>query len=221
MSLRTMFLSVRSDHPVIGPLESTGGRVSTPRIYKSRELAGLLLVGLLSLVGVAVTVGLAPAKLSDSATDDHDPRNSISLDQQATYTPLRASESAVEGAETTLGGRSSISEVHIVGQDAPTSKKKYEEPLAHPPAPDGNATFSPELSSELSPVLSQPVSPVLLRPVDRTALQNLTVSLLVADHSRPEQAGPPATSATLAQGPRHRQRRRTTPAKKRGMSGRK
>ncbi len=118
-----MFLSVRSDDPVIGPLESTGGRVSTPRIYKIRELAGLLLVGLLSLVGVGVTVGLTPAKLSDSATDDHDPRNSISLDQQATYTPLRASESAVEGAETTLGGRSSISEVHIVGQDAPTSKK--------------------------------------------------------------------------------------------------
>jgi hypothetical protein len=221
MSLRTMFLSVRSDDPVIGPLENTGGRVSTPRIYKSRELAGLLLVGLLSLVGVAVTVGLTPAKLSDSATDDHDPRNSISLDQQATYTPMRASAPAVEGAETTLGGRSSISEVHIVGQDAPTSKKKYGEPLAHPPAPDGNATFSPELSSELSPVLSQPVSPVLLRPVDRTALQNLTASLLVADHSRPEQAEPLSTSATLAQGPRHRQRRRTTPAKKRGMSGRK
>ena len=219
MSLRTMFLSVRSDDAVIGPLESTGGRVRASRIYKSRKLAGLLLVGLLSIVGAAVTVGLAPAKLSDSATDDHDPRNSISLDQQATYTPLRASESAVEGAETTLGGRSSISEVHIVGQDAPTSKKSYEEPLAHPPAPDGNATFSPELSSELSPVLSQPVSPVLLRPVDRTALQNLTVSLLVADHSRPEQAGPSATSAFLAQGPRHRQRRRTTLAQKRGMSG--
>ena len=219
MSLRSMFLSVRGDDPVIGPLESTGGWVRASRIYKGRKLAGLLLVGWLSIVGAAVTVGLAPPKPSDSATDSDDPRNSISLDQQAAYAPSRASEPAVEGAETTLGGHSSISEVHIVGQDAPTSEKPYEEPLAHPPAPDGNATFSPELSSELSPVLSQPVSPVLLRPVDRTALQNLTVSLLVADHSRPEQARPSATSAFLAQGAHHRQRRRTTLAQKRGMSG--
>src|SRR5215211_6732276 len=189
MSLRTMFLSVRSDDPVIGPLESTGGRVRASRIYKSRKLAGLLLVGLLSIVGAAVTVGLTPAKLSDSVTDGNGPRNSISLDQQAAYTPLQASEPAMEGAETTLGGPSSISEVHFVGQDAPTSEKSYEEPLAHPPAPDGNATFLPEPSSELSPVPSQPVSPVLLRPVDRTALQNLTVSLVAPDHSRPEQAG--------------------------------
>jgi hypothetical protein len=222
MSLRTMFLSLRSADPVIGPLESTGGRVSAPRIYKGRKLAGLLLVGLLSIVGAAVTVGLTPAKLSDSATDENDPRNSISLDQQAAYTPLPASEPAMEGAETALGGHSSISEVHIVGQDAPTSGKPYEEPLAHPPAPGSNATSPPDLSSEPSPVPSQPlVSSERLRPVDRTALQNLTVSLLAADHSRPEQRGPSTTSATLAQGPRHHQRGRTASAQKRGVSGHK
>ena len=216
-SLRTMFLSVRSDDPVVGPLESTGGRVRASRIYKGRKLAGLLLVGLLSIVGAAVTVGLAPPKPSDSATDGDDPRKLISHDQQTAYAPLRTSDPAVEGAENTLSGRSSISEVHIVGQDAPTSEKSIEEPLAQPPAPDGNATFSPELSSELSPVLSQPVSPVLIRAIDRTALQNLTVSLLAADHSRPKQAGTPATSAFLSQGPRHRQRRRTTPGQKKSV----
>jgi hypothetical protein len=217
-----MFLSVRSADPVIGPLERSGGRVSAPRIYKGRKLAGLLLVGLLSIVGAAVTVGLAPAKLSDSVTDGNGPRNSISLDQQAAYTPLRASEPAMEGAETTLDGHSSISEVHIVGQDAPTGSESNKEPLAHPPAPGSNATSPPDLSSEPSPVPSQSlVSSEPLRPVDRTALQNLTVSLLAADHSRPEQRGPSTTSATLAQGPRHHQRGRTASVQKRGMSGHK
>jgi hypothetical protein len=217
-----MFLSVRSADPVIGPLESTGRRVSAPRIYKGRKLAGLLLVGLLSIVGAAVTVGLTPAKLSDSATDGNGPRNSISLDQQAAYAPSRASEPAVEGAETTLDGHSSISEVHIVGQDAPTSEKSIGEPLAHPPAPGSNAASPPDLSSEPSPVPSQPlVSSEPLRPVDRTALQNLTVSLLAADHPRPEQRGPSTAAATLAQGPRHHQRGRIASVHKRGMSGHK
>ena len=157
-----MFLSVRSDDPVIGPLESTGGRVSAPGIYKGRKLAGLLLVGLLSIVGAAVTVGLTPAKLSDSATDGNDPRKSVSLDQEAAYTPLRASAPAVEGAEINLGSHSCISEVQIVGQDAPTSGKSYEEPLAHLPAPGSNAISPPDLSSEPSPVPSQPpVSSIL------------------------------------------------------------
>ena len=41
-SLRTMFLSVRSDDLVVGPLESTGGRVRASRIYRGRKLVGLL-----------------------------------------------------------------------------------------------------------------------------------------------------------------------------------
>jgi hypothetical protein len=216
-----MFLSVRSDDPVIGPLESTGGRVRAPRIYEGRELAGLLVVGLLSIVGaaVAVTAGGAPAKLSDSGAEGHDLGSATSHDQQAAYAPLRAAEPAVEG-EATLDGRSSVSEVHTVGQEAPTSSKSYEEQLAHPPAPVGNAVSLPDFSGEPSPVPSQPpVSPVLLRPVDRTALQNLTVSLLAVDHSRPKQRGPPTTSAVLAQSPRQRQLGRTASVQKRGMSG--
>lgn len=204
-----MFLSIRGDDPLIGPLKSTGCRVRAPRIYKSRKFAGLLLVGLLSTVGAAVTVGFAPAKPPSSKTDDYNPRDSISLDQQAPFTLPRVAEPAIEGIDTTLGGRNSVSEAHIGGQDVPIRSELNDEPLFHPPPPGSDASLAPDPSNEPSPVPSRlPDSPVPFRQLDRTALQKLTTSLLDSDHARPGQAGSPTTSAPLAQGTRRRQRGR-------------
>jgi hypothetical protein len=217
-----MFLSSRSADLIIGPLKSTGGQVRIPSIYRNGKFAVLLLVSLLGIVGIVCRIVLAPAKPSANEAEAHDPRNSISGDQQTTITLPRLAEPAAEGAETTLDGGSSIPVVDIGGQDAPTSSIPYQEPLADPPALGGNAILPPDFSSEYFAIPPRPPDgPELPRQVDRVALRDLIISLLASNHSRPEQAEPLSTSATLAQGPRHRQRRRTTPAKKRGMSGRK
>ena len=175
-----MSLPVRSDDLVIGPLESSCGRVRAPRTYKSRELTGLLLVGLLSIVGAAVAVGLMSAKPLDSDSDGHNSRNTTSVDQQATYAPSRVAEPTIKGAEPTLDGPSTISEVRIGEQDAAIRSEPKEEPFTPLPALEGDAILPSEHSDEPLPVPFQPPdSPVLLRRVDRTGLRNLTVRFLL------------------------------------------
>jgi hypothetical protein len=216
VSLRTVLLSLRSHDPVIGPLESTGGQVRDPRIYKSRKFAGLILVGLLSIVGAVVKIELTPAKPSDREAEAPNPRSSISEDRQATVTSTRLAEPAAKADKSALDDHSSVLEVQTGGQDAPTgSDESNKELLVHPTALGSNTILPSDLSNEPSPVPSQPpVSPVLLRPVDRTALQNLTASLLAADHARPKKAEVATPSAALAQGRRHRQQGRITPVQR-------
>jgi hypothetical protein len=210
-----MSLPVRSDDLVIGPLESSCGRVRAPRTYKSRELTGLLLVGLLSIVGAAVAVGLMSAKPLDSDSDGHNSRNTTSVDQQATYAPSRVAEPTIKGAEPTLDGPSTISEVRIGEQDAAIRSEPKEEPFTPLPALEGDAILPSEHSDEPLPVPFQPPdSPVLLRRVDRTGLRNLTISLLASDRPQSEQSRSSTRSATLAKGPHCRQRGRKTPAQK-------
>jgi hypothetical protein len=210
-----MSLSVRSGDFVIGPLESTGGRVHAPRTYKRREFTSLLLVGLVSIVGAAVAVGFTPAKPPDSESGGHGPTNTISVDQQAAYAPSHVAEPAREGAESTLDGRSTMSEVQIGEQDAAIRSEAKEDPLTPSPALGDNATSPSEYSNDSSPVLFRPPdSPVLLGGVDQIALRNLIVSLLASDSSRPEQSGQPTRSAILAKGQHLRQRGRITRAQK-------
>jgi hypothetical protein len=210
-----MFLLFRSADLIVGPLESTGGQVRGPRIYKSRKFAGLILVGLLSIVGAVVIIGLTPSKPSDSEAEAHNPRSSISADQQATVISSRLAEPDAGANKTALGDHSSVSEVQTGGQDAPTGSDSNKELLVHPTAVGSNTILPSDRPNEPSPGPSQPpVSPVLLRPVDRTALQNLTASLLAADHSRPKKAEVATPSAALAQGLRRRQRGRVNPVQR-------
>lgn len=210
-----MSLSVRSGDFVIGPLEGTGGRVHAPRVYKRREFTSLLLVGLVSIVGAAVAVGFTPAKPPDSESGGHGPTNTISVDQQAAYAPSHVAEPAREGAESTLDGRSTMSEVQIGEQDAAIRSETKEDPPVPSPALGDNATSPSEHSNESTPVLFRlPDSPVLLGRADQIALRNLIISFLASDSSRPEQSGLPTRSAILAKGPHLRQRGRITRAQK-------
>lgn len=214
-SLRTMFRSFRNADLVIGPLEATGGQVGVPRNNISLKFVGLLSFALLSVIVIAAEIGLAPAKPSDNEDEAHDSTNSIPGNQQSTISSSRLAEPITEGAEATLGGSSFGSEVHIGGQDVPTPSKSYQDSLAQPPELAGHAIPPPDLSSEPSLVPSRPPEgPVLLRQVDRTALRNLTVSLLASKPSRPEKAEPLTTAATLARKPRRRQRGRITPVQR-------